>query len=1784
MELGIKETSERLNSKLYDYIMTQYFGENDLLLNAVGPMLSQSGVLYQEPYIECAVGYENADGFHSKYIDDDTKKYLNLLIEKGLGVYNTPFVHQVEALGRFCQGEEILVTTGTGSGKTECFLWPILTSLLKEAEHNVDSWKTQGVRTLILYPMNALVSDQLGRIRSIVGEKDDKYMELIRLVSQNDNVRRPRFGMYTGRTPYYGENSKARNKGLAKLIKKHYVDCDMSAKETLSSIGRMPSKDLVAFAKSLENDTQLTAHNDAELYTRGEMHNICPDILITNYSMLEYMLMRPIDRSIWNKTRQWLNDPENKLLLVIDEAHMYRGSSGGEVSLLIRRLMDKLKINRDKIRCILTSASVSASNDDKLIEFANTLTGSNLVERKFCIIRGQRPAVNGNASATIKDAELLSSLNYAKLCSNEDCVKEQLVKLAQGMGWHYTGDGISEWLNERLSAYPPMLELMKLCSDGALSLKRIAESVFPKVALDTAIKATEVLLQLGAIAKSSAGKVLLPSKAHLMFRGTFGVYACLNPNCQEGHSDNGISIGKITLRLSKNDRCEICDSIMFELVQDRRCGSIFIKAFKDAREDADNSRGELLWSYKSALIHQPTEINLWIIPEGREDFFKTEAQRNSKKPIKPSSRTKSSRKYATKSDRNSQPGYLDFTTGLLHYNESHECEQGYIKVLIPTSKHDKKYTFSECPNCGSHVNDLTAFKTKGNEPFANLITEQLDVQPIKNPQLNNGGRKSLLFSDSRQRAATLARDITIVTDGNAGRQAIFIAAKLLEEQYGVGVPPISWLYYAFLKVCIDNDLFFFYGEEKESFIEHKEKFKKNYMKYDRSISYSDRMTSTIGKYPELFAKLLFNNICNSYKSFNNLCLGQLLLGEGGECGEDVHGILLDASEETGVSTYDIRVIFNAFIQHIVVSDMALLHLSSDNTRRSTLSYPRTNFGVESNCKFPKHISNILEESRGIDIQTINALGRIFVDRLTIRGEDLDKNKNTYYIATGYVTLHTNESGLWYRCKRCTGKSLYTLFGHCIYCGSKKYISEVTEQGLNRYAFWRKPVLDACRGAKITNAITEEHTAQLSHKDMNNDVWITTEQYEMRFRDIVTDSKNPAIDILSCTTTMEVGVDIGSLTAVGLRNIPPMRENYQQRAGRAGRKGSSISTIITYTEDGPHDSWYFDNPSGVISGAPRTPWIDAFNPKLINRHVTLVMLRDFFDGSNISLDSCGVISFFSDEGDINYRSFLNYCTDHVPFDQERALALIPGADKFDWKKFIGELNKEVTKLYNKVSANPDMYNRKSSSENDSNGENGASLLDAFFTEGLVPTYSFPLDVVRFWIEDEKGNIVHSPERGIDLALSEYAPGRRIIVDKKSYISGALYDHYSKYFADPRHCAAKPWLGLDYYNKQGCFCINPKCSWFSLDSDVIFCPLCNSETQFHTMIRPWGFAPRDGESIPEAWDITEYSETSVPAYIEIIKDLSKMRPLSETGLIKIETRPNQKFVMANKGPNEEGFSLCVKCGAIDPTTTSEDELSKRKRPYRIPYSKDDGQNCRHERRNVYLGCEFITDMLVLELCIDGEYIDIRPEYMDVWLLPALHTFAECLALATSKVMDIEYMDLRSGFRIRTNENNLYADVYLYDSLSSGAGYSVRAEQLIADILCDVYEILKTSCCCSACPSCLQNFRNQRIHPYLDKSAALQLLNWVMYNTIETQLPFDTQKRYAKNIIGLISDTYEIEINDSDIILCRGDVRKKVVIYPAMYAKHCFCHDDEIALPDKMVASWSYDCWVEFNQGMS
>jgi ATP-dependent helicase YprA (DUF1998 family) len=373
---GVSSTHEAIKNKMINYISTVYLGKNDNLRDACKEELYKAEVLYQNPFIEANPAYiVNKDGLQKADIPYEVKKVFNEMIKRNLGVFSDPYSHQIEALEAFYRNKDLFVATGTGSGKTECFMWPMVSKIVMEQIENPDTWEVRGIRTIMLYPMNALVSDQLGRLRRMIGNSEHGFHEVMSIFAPNCRV--PQFGMYTGRTPYPGDFDNNQNCNLAKTIWRDIINQPEEVKEKLKELGKYPSKEnLKEYTKRLEeSNPHLTDLRDAELITRQEMQTNCPDILITNYSMLEYMLMRPIEQSIWESTKGWLNSSKNnKLLFVIDEAHMYRGSAGGEVALLIRRVLHKLGVNRDQVQFILTSASVPAGKDSDVINFACDLS------------------------------------------------------------------------------------------------------------------------------------------------------------------------------------------------------------------------------------------------------------------------------------------------------------------------------------------------------------------------------------------------------------------------------------------------------------------------------------------------------------------------------------------------------------------------------------------------------------------------------------------------------------------------------------------------------------------------------------------------------------------------------------------------------------------------------------------------------------------------------------------------------------------------------------------------------------------------------------------------------------------------------------------------------------------------------------------------------------------------------------------------------------------------------------------------------------------------------------------------------------------------------------------------------------------------------------------------------------------------------------------------------------------------------------------------------------------
>ncbi len=389
---GVQQYYQAIRDRLKNYIKSDYLANSETLLlyieDLLGESCSEHTNIAREPYIETSASYKKKHNgiAESKEIEQSVKEALLKLVKENLGVFTDPFEHQVKALEYFSVGKDLFVSTGTGSGKTECFIWPIIAKCFDEAKNRPELFKNEAVRTLIIYPMNALVSDQLARFRRIIGS--DKFRDIF--TKDTYATRIPHFGMYTGRTPYAGDAKLASSRALASTFRENYIinpnaDAEMQQRQInningLKSINKYPSRfgdyGLETFIENLEKNIHSPSPYDSELITRFEIQNCPPDILITNYSMLEYMLLRQREANVWDKTKEWLDaSAENKLLIVLDEAHMYRGSAGGEIALLLERLFYRLGISIDRVQFILTTASMPQSERGAIDNFYKGLTG-----------------------------------------------------------------------------------------------------------------------------------------------------------------------------------------------------------------------------------------------------------------------------------------------------------------------------------------------------------------------------------------------------------------------------------------------------------------------------------------------------------------------------------------------------------------------------------------------------------------------------------------------------------------------------------------------------------------------------------------------------------------------------------------------------------------------------------------------------------------------------------------------------------------------------------------------------------------------------------------------------------------------------------------------------------------------------------------------------------------------------------------------------------------------------------------------------------------------------------------------------------------------------------------------------------------------------------------------------------------------------------------------------------------------------------------------------------------
>lgn len=1067
---GAWEIHQTLLTELKRYIVAQYFSKSHFLAKEIPQLLDEKEVLYQDPFVESTVSYltdeKGIDG--SNHLDDWIKAYFKDMAQAKLGVFQNPYKHQIKALDLAYLNKDYIVATGTGSGKTECFMWPILMKMVKEARQNEDSWSRRAVRVIALYPMNALVSDQLSRLRRLMGDEKKQFVDIFHRYS-SDEVRRPQFGMYTGRTPYPGKHpTNDRDKKLADTLSVllNSDAADVNYLNKLREEGKIPAKsNLEKFVLNLQSDItdirHITDPQDAEMLTRFEMQKASPDILITNYSMLEYMLLRPIEQNIWNETRLWLHSSkENKLLFVIDEAHMYRGASGGEVSLLIRRLMHHLQIGRDQIQFILTTASLPSDANNEVKQFAADLTSGQ--PNDFEIIQGEKKVFNmtGTVSIPVSIFQNLQLENYSNSSADQ-------LKLLNAFCSAITDTNVcfgdleeaSRWLYSHLLSYKEFKLLCELSQGQAKSLAELGEEIFPNFDEKLRIMALNILLAIAPLAKDNKGSLLFSARMHMLFRGITGVFACTNPNCPGGHKHEGLSLGKLFLN-NPPDVCPECHHQVLELYNDRRCGALFFKAYTN-KDQLASQHGAFLWKHSGNQISDNLrEIYLYIPPEG----FKRSTKKT-KHPL--------------------EICYLDTQSGFVNcFDDSWANKEG-IRPLYFCNFEDKGrlgvMTFSVCPHCQHKLQkkEISSFSTKGNLPFYNLVRKQFLLQPpvqgkTDTSKYPNEGRKVLLFSDSRQQAAKLARDMSEYSDNMVIRQLTMRAiTRMKQANYDFTLEDL----YGFTALEANmTGLTLFDGASQEKFFEDGQRERKSYeRKVKRNRPNEYRPTSK--DFPEGYAVELLRFFCGPYNTLYDSAICWL------EPTEEVLDNILDEVDDE-VSSDKIIELFNLWFIS-VCADVLALGSGIKRVARDQVRIGYQQWGLE-----PGKYLVELEDQLGFSEEKLQRYNEIFKDYFL----SLDEDTRHFFIALHNIRPCINEDHTWYRCNHCSEISPYLWNKSCPHCGSHDTV-EMDDQQIALLDYWRLPMLSANNpNSVITRIDIEEHTAQLSHKDQNQALWSKTEEY------------------------------------------------------------------------------------------------------------------------------------------------------------------------------------------------------------------------------------------------------------------------------------------------------------------------------------------------------------------------------------------------------------------------------------------------------------------------------------------------------------------------------------------------------------------------------------------------------------------------------------------------------------------------------------------------------------------
>lgn len=721
--------------------------------------------------------------------------------------------------------------------------------------------------------------------------------------------------------------------------------------------------------------------------------------------------------------------------------------------------------------------------------------------------------------------------------------------------------------------------------------------LFPELEIEDRKTSLFHLIEIGSSARPGLDSLpLLPIKYHLFARPPQGVWVCINPDCPG--KEEGTHWSKVYSHPLAH--CESCGKQVFPLHLCRECGQHYLVAMTEdngitlypaADEMPEGySRRYLTWSE----IHEDRALAEDSEDSDDEDSQGLDPEEMILQPKFLQEDTLEICLECFSTDKRRRCGHPTSSIPLWEVKQSTLVTRRGEKIFQtkPVS------SLNECPRCRakskSETEVATAITVVGSGPLGN-ITYQLyrNLPASTNPVIGNrpgAGRKLLTFYDSRQSAARFAAYLQDITNKQIYRHILpkAVSACKQEDEWGKGSPP---------------DLFKFASKAGEIALE--EGVLINDLDFNtEGVDYYAKSSENLKQAAQKLARIILGEFTTGRKSRQSLeSIGSIgvfyfLPTEFNEVDK--------TAEQVGLNGSHLREFISTLLDDLRFKKAVKLPTGVNfddeefGTNKSNPFFIRTGaktkrqdrwIGIENRAWRIKYTQLFLQKE---NLPHSPEDARFLLDKIwvllteEVKGFFTGSPQNGYQLDPKHIFF--NNEGHWSRCKKCQRLSFRESNVPCgsMNCGGE--LEEVDPAVVNDSNYYYQVFQE-----QIIPLRVEEHTAQISPEK--------GQRYQKEFKD-------GKINVLSCSTTFEMGINLGDLQAVSLCNVPPSVANYRQRAGRAGRNLNGTSFIMTWASDRPHDQTYYDHPGEIISGAVKVPTISITNEVIARRHINAFLLSDF----------------------------------------------------------------------------------------------------------------------------------------------------------------------------------------------------------------------------------------------------------------------------------------------------------------------------------------------------------------------------------------------------------------------------------------------------------------------------------------------------------------------------------------------------------------------------------------------